>query len=208
VALLCVLTGSRNIKFQALAIEDLIVIESRRGLIECNMFAWECFIVTSSAFGCPLRSTISKVVLHFFVGSQYIFSSFKKWILNFRVIGRTCTSTSLTSMKYSDLRMCCLKIIKSIRSRHEYAIGLWSLFLRCSECSSWCGWFTLDSKIKLAFGIFLDFNEVSNVCPRIRTLLWVKPWLLESMSIAAKWAKSDALLLLLASVFLVPGRCL
>ena len=172
-ALLCVLTGSRNIKFQALAIEDLIVIESRRGLIECNMFAWECFIVTSSALASPISSSIFKIVLYFFACSQHIFISFQQRVLNFGFVSRGSTATSISSMQNSYLWVSFFKIVKSIRGRHEYAIGFWSFLLCCSECTSWCGGFALNSKIVLALCLFLDFDQVSSICSWIWSILWV-----------------------------------
>lgn len=81
-----ILTRSWNVEFQTLAIEDLIIVESWRSLIETYVLTRECFVVTGSSFRGPLSSSIFKVILDFLVCFDYVFDSFEKAVIEFRII--------------------------------------------------------------------------------------------------------------------------
>jgi len=69
---LWILARTRNIKLQTLSVEDLIVIESRRSMVEPNILAREHFIIHGSFFPSPLGSSVLKIILTFFFGSNDI----------------------------------------------------------------------------------------------------------------------------------------
>lgn len=56
--LIIILSRPWHLKFQALSVEDLIRVETRRGAIETNLLAREGFIVSGSHLLSPLRSFI------------------------------------------------------------------------------------------------------------------------------------------------------
>ena len=59
-----ILTRSRNIEFQTLAVEHLVVVESWRCLIEANIFAREDLVVSCSSLRGPLSSRVFEVILN------------------------------------------------------------------------------------------------------------------------------------------------
>ena len=69
---LWILARTRNIKLQALPVEDLIVIEPRRSMIEPDILAGEHFIIHCSLFPSPFSSSVLKIILTFFFGSNDI----------------------------------------------------------------------------------------------------------------------------------------
>lgn len=83
-----ILAGSWNIEFQTLAVEDLIIVESRRSLVESYVLTGECFVITGSAFCGPLSSSIFEVILNFLVRFNYVFDSFEEAVVEFRIICR------------------------------------------------------------------------------------------------------------------------
>ena len=73
---LWVLARSWYIKFQALTIEYLVVIESWRRLIKTDILTWEHFVVACSSFLGPLSSCILEVILTFFISSSLALGAF------------------------------------------------------------------------------------------------------------------------------------
>ena len=63
-----ILTWSGYVEFEALSIEDLVVVESGWCLVEADVLAWENFVVSCSAFWSPLGPAVLKVI-HHFIGS-------------------------------------------------------------------------------------------------------------------------------------------
>jgi len=61
-----ILSWTWHIKFQALAIEYLIIVESWWSMVKSNVLTWEHFVITSSSLGSPLGPVIFKVILTFF----------------------------------------------------------------------------------------------------------------------------------------------
>ena len=78
-----ILTRSRNVEFQTLAVENLIIIESWRCLIKTYVLSRKCFIIVSSTFGGPLSSGVFEVILDFLVCRDHILDSLKRLLLNF-----------------------------------------------------------------------------------------------------------------------------
>jgi len=100
------------------------------------------------------------------------------------------------------------EVIEPISGRHENTVGLRSLFFCGCKSSSGGIWFTLNSQIKLAFGLLVHFDKLRAISSRVWALFWVEPRSLESMSVASERSKLDALLFLLGPVFFIPRRCL
>jgi len=73
-----VLSWTWHIKLQALSIEYLVIVESRRCLIKSNILSRKNFIITSSTLSSPLSSCIFKIILYFFISFNYILRSLKK----------------------------------------------------------------------------------------------------------------------------------
>lgn len=99
-------------------------------------------------------------------------------------------------------------MIKSVSGRHEDAMGLRSLFLSSCESTSGGSGFSLNGEVVLAFNLLVYTDKLTDVLSRIWALFGVEPGAFEAVSVAAEWTQSDALLLLLASVFFVPGGSL
>ena len=59
-----VVAWSGNTELQAVAIEDLVEVESRAVLIEANRLAREDFVVVGPGLGSPLRSGVLQLILH------------------------------------------------------------------------------------------------------------------------------------------------
>ena len=76
-----ILTRSRNVEFQTLAVEYLIIIESWRCLIKTYVLSRECFIIISSTFSGPLSSGVFKVILDFLVCLDNILDSLEKTVI-------------------------------------------------------------------------------------------------------------------------------
>ena len=70
-----ILTRAWNIKLQTLSIEHLVVIETRRSMIEANVLAREHFVIHCSFFSCPFCSSVLEVVLAFLVSSDDVFDA-------------------------------------------------------------------------------------------------------------------------------------
>ena len=70
-----ILARTWNIKLQTLSIEDLVVIETWRSMIKTDVLAWEHFIIHRSFFTCPLSSSIFKIILTLFFGSNDVLYS-------------------------------------------------------------------------------------------------------------------------------------
>ena len=84
---LWVLARSWYIKFETLAVEYLIIIESWRCLIKPNILSWEYFVIWSTTFLMPIYSSIFEIILNFFICSNHIFHTLKQWILaKFRIV--------------------------------------------------------------------------------------------------------------------------
>ena len=67
---LSVLAWARHVEFQALAIEDLVVVESRTRIVESDVFAREDLVVSSSSFRCPLSSRVLEIIHNFIFRSD------------------------------------------------------------------------------------------------------------------------------------------
>jgi len=72
---LWILARTWNIKLQTLSIENLIVIETRRSMIEADILAWEHFIIHCSFFSSPFSSSVLEIILTFFFGPNDVFYS-------------------------------------------------------------------------------------------------------------------------------------
>ena len=59
-----ILAWTRDIKLKTLSIKDLVVIKSRRSLIETNILSREDLVVRGSALRRPLRPCVLEVILH------------------------------------------------------------------------------------------------------------------------------------------------
>ena len=98
-----ILTRSRNVEFQTLAVEYLIIVESWRCLIKTYVLSRKCFIIVSSTFGGPLSSGVFEVILDFLVCLDHILHSLEKAVIKLRVIGRV--SVFLFWVQYDNIRM-------------------------------------------------------------------------------------------------------
>jgi len=61
-----ILSGSGNVEFEALPVEDLVVVESWWCLVETNVLAWENFVVSCSTFCSPLSPAVLEII-HYFI---------------------------------------------------------------------------------------------------------------------------------------------
>jgi len=139
---LWILARTWNIKLQTLSVEDLIVIEPRRSMIKTDILAWEHFIIHRSFFSCPFSSSIFKIVLTFFFGSNDVFYSIlsKQGTLpKLRVITNFFL---LFRVQNSDVRTRFFQTIESFGGAHEDTIRFRPLFLCGGPCS--CGSLTLS----------------------------------------------------------------
>lgn len=84
-----VLSGSRHIELQTVAVEDLVEGASGRGLVEADVLARKHLVVRGSLFARPLGPRVSDVVLHFVVGREHVFLSFVERVLKLLVLGAT-----------------------------------------------------------------------------------------------------------------------
>jgi hypothetical protein len=200
--LLSILAGSWHVELETLAVEHLVVVKSRGGVIETNVLSGEHFVISCTTLVGPLGSRIFKVILHFLVRFQHIFVSFHQRILNFIII---LDAVGLFGVQDPHIWVRFLQKVEAIGGRHEDAVCFRSLFLSSGECTSGVCRFTFDCQVVLSFGLLVNFNKTSCVLARCRSLLDIKPRLLESVSVATEWSQADALLLLLATVVLVPG---
>jgi hypothetical protein len=48
--------------------------------------------------------------------------------------------------------------------------------------------FSFNCKIKFILFQFVYFNNFIYVLTWIRTIFWIKPWLIKSMSVSSKWS--------------------
>ena len=60
-----ILSRAWHVELEALSVEDLVVIEPWRCLIEANVLAREHLVVSSPTLRCPLSPCIFEVILHF-----------------------------------------------------------------------------------------------------------------------------------------------
>lgn len=60
-----ILSRAWHVELEALSVEDLVVVESWRCLIEANVLAREHFVVSGPTFRCPLSPGIFEVILNF-----------------------------------------------------------------------------------------------------------------------------------------------
>lgn len=77
-------------------------------------------------------------------------------------------------------------------------------FFCCCKCSNWCLGFSFYCKIKFILFQFVYFNNFIYVLTWIRTIFWIKPRLIKSMSVSSKWSKFDSLFFLLVSLLFIP----
>lgn len=98
-----ILTRSRNVEFQTLAVENLIIIESWRCLIKTYVLSRKCFVIVSSTLGGPLSSGVFEVILDFLVCRDHILHSLEKAVIKLRIIGRILVF--LTRVQYDNIWM-------------------------------------------------------------------------------------------------------
>lgn len=72
-----VLSRTRHVKFQALSVENLIVIKSRRRLIKTYILTRKYFIIGCPSFWSPQSSVIFEIVLNLIMSFQKIILTFK-----------------------------------------------------------------------------------------------------------------------------------
>ena len=200
-----ILTRSRNVEFQTLAVGNLIVIESWGCLIKTYVLSRECFIIVSSSFSGPLSSSVFEVILNFLVCLDHILYSFEKAVIKLRIICRI--HVFLIWVQYDNIRMSLLQTVEPVSGRLEDTVRLGAFLLGSCECPGGCCRFALDRQVVFGFLVFSDLHEFLDVGSWIRSrpISWIHPRLEESVGVAAEWTKFDALLFLLSAVLLVPG---
>lgn len=170
---LWILPRSRNIKFQALAVEDLVVVESRRSLIKTDVLSRKHLVILCSAFGRPLSSRILKVILASFLCFDNTLGTFDQSIIS--KLARIISLCLFLWIQDSHHWLGLFQRIESLSGRHENGVGLGPLFFGCSKCSGAGLRFTFNAQIKLAFDTFIDFYKFASILSWTRSFLCRHP---------------------------------
>ena len=197
-----VLSRTRYVKFQALSVENLIVIKSRRCLIKTYILTRKYFIIRCPSFWSPQSSVIFEIVLNLIMSFQKIILTFKSLSIIFHCwvfhLNHFCSNVRCIQTDQFFI------LFKSIRVWLKYAILFCPFLFRGCQRSNWCLWFSFYCEIKFILFRFIDLDNFIYILTRIRTISWIKPWFIKSMSICSEWSKFDSLFFLLVSLFFIP----
>ncbi len=129
-----VLPGARNVELQALPIENLVVVEARRGLVEANILSGEHFVVRSSPLGEPLLSGVLEVVLNLLARFDDVFRVLEEGVLDLASVVGVCSILLRLEDAHGGVGF--LEVVKSVGGGQEDAVRLGPLLLSSGERAS------------------------------------------------------------------------
>lgn len=175
-----VLSWAGHVEFEALSVEDLIVVKPWRGLVEANVLAREDFVVRSAALRGPLRPSVFEVILHLIscraellralqdlLGIRFVEGAhFTFHLGTFRPSGRSLRLTDADQL---------VIYFESVGLRKENAVLLRALLFCGCQGPGRSLRPAFEIEIMLFLLLFLDHDEFAAVLAWVRAKFWIKP---------------------------------